>query len=443
MTANRPRKTLWLLGGIFVLALAVRGAAVLVLGVQDLFTASESGQIAANLIAGKGFTFDFYGLRPAQPLIAFLPPLFPLLIATCQRLFGDTALALGLLQALLASLTAVMLYVIGSRLSGSELTGLLAAAMGALYPVFVLMTTSPASYTVDAFVLALVLVSLVLLRDDMTVASAANAGLAFGVALLARPMLVVVAPLAIAWLWLAAPRLRGRLPRVAAVLMGCALLVMLPWTIRNYAPEHEPVFVATNGGFNFWQGNNSFTTGSGLEVRSADVDAFLGRPHDPDAPAVFASLAPYPLPREIQAQVSAIDETRLDRMLYGAGLAFVRDNPGRWLQLALVKLQAFWGFRANIGVAYRAAWTPYYKLLYVGVLCLALPGIWLSLRRWRSYALLYLLFAYYTGFYVIFQVLTRYRWEIEPYLLIFAAVTVEYVALAVRERRGSAPAFRH
>jgi len=63
-------------------------------------------------------------------------------------------------------------------------------------------------------------------------------------------------------------------------------------------------------------------------------------------------------------------------------------------------------------------------------------GLALSSKYRRQYSLLYLLFAYDTVTIVAFQVLTRYRWEIEPLFLIFAALSVSAAVEALSARRS-------
>ena len=60
-------------------------------------------------------------------------------------------------------------------------------------------------------------------------------------------------------------------------------------------------------------------------------------------------MQPYPMPREVEAELATLGEVELDRMLYKATLQFILDNPRRWLQLAMTILRAFWLFRTHIG----------------------------------------------------------------------------------------------
>jgi hypothetical protein len=199
--------------------------------------------------------------------------------------------------------------------------------------------------------------------------------------------------------------------------------VVLPWTVRNYRAFGRIPVLATNGGFVFWTGNNSFTTGSGHDVYTEKADIFLGRQHDPNQPAII-QWQPYPLPADIQARVATMDETELDHRLYLAGLNYIIHNPKDWMELTGRKLAAFWWFRPNLGAAYDEAWTRYYRPIYVVLVLLSAAGLVISARQWRRYSLLYLLFVYYTAIHIAFEVLTRYRWEIEPFFFIFAALAL-------------------
>jgi hypothetical protein len=70
-----------------------------------------------------------------------------------------------------------------------------------------------------------------------------------------------------------------------------------------------------------------------------------------------------------------------------------------------------------------------------------LVGLVVSARDWRRYSLFYMLFIFYTVVFVAYNVESRYRWEIEPFFLIFAALAVTTLAsrLAVRFHFNAGP----
>jgi hypothetical protein len=246
------------------------------------------------------------------------------------------------------------------------------------------------------------------------------------------------------WLALLGGESRRRLLEIALMLVGGLALTLSPWAMRNYWVQGQFVLISTNGGFVFWNGNNPFTTGSGLEVYPARLADYLGQAPEAKQP-VIREMFPYPLPLAIQSTAARMDEVALDRAHWQAGWAFIVSHPRRWAELALAKARGFLWFRTNIGLKYEPSWTRYYQLLYGALLGFALPGLVVSWPRWRYFALLYLLIAYHLAVYVFFHMQTRYRWVFEPYYLIFAALTLVWLwdRLSFRIRRKEPLAATH
>ena len=99
---------------------------------------------------------------------------------------------------------------------------------------------------------------------------AVAAGLLWGAAILTRETVLYFVPLAAAWL---ATRDRGRARAQAAAFLVAALLVVAPWTYRNWVQFHAFVPVSTAGGQNLFQGNALIPRDVTYEM----VDAVQGR----------------------------------------------------------------------------------------------------------------------------------------------------------------------
>jgi hypothetical protein len=439
MPANADRVPVTALAGIFLLALALRLAAIAFVGPSpDIIGYSESGLTAANLAQGRGYTYDFFGLRQATPLQAFMPPLFVGFVYLCLKFSANPPLIFALAQAFLSALTCLAIYWLAVELSRNRIVALLAALGVACYPVLILMVTVPASLTLHLTVLAWALAFTALLARWPSVGYALAAGVLWGAMGLGRPAALAFLPCMLLWLALNRDANRRWL-RDGIVMIAAAALMVVPWTIRNAAVLGRFVPVATNGGFVFWNGNNPFTTGSGHDVYTDKASQFLGQPVDAKLPSVM-QWQPYPLPSEIQRQVETLPETELDRRLLQSGLDFMRQEPRAWVALLGRKVIAFWWFRENLGAAYEETWTRYYKPLYVLTLVLTVIGLALSIGQWRRYSLLYLFFGFTAVTYIGFQVLTRYRWEIEPFFLIFAALAVTtLVSRLIAPKRAASP----
>jgi len=423
---------------ICLLALAVRLGAVFYLGVPDPAESSESGQVAARLTSGQGYTFDFYGYRTANPLQSFIPPLYTLFVAFFLRFTSESGVALVVAQTFLSSLTCVLIYHIAKRLSGRAL-GALSGLATALYPVFIIQAARAFSLTVHSFFLALLLWLLLGLLQRSPFITWVATGVVVGLNALGRSLMLGVLVGIVGWLWLN----RKMIPewqRATAVIVLFTLLTLLPWTLRNYYLHGQLVLISTNGGFTFWNGNNTFTTGNAFDVYVGKARAYVGTEVDEAAGEKdIIDLRPYPLPHEVAPDVQRLSEVELDRALYQAGWRFIQDNPRQWLALLKTKLLSFWWFRPHIGesradlgeygLVYDPRWITPYKILYVAIFPFFLGGLVFSLRRWKTYALFYFLFAYLTIIYLAFNVMTRYRWEIEPYILLFALTAIVQLAL--------------
>ncbi|HID86199.1 MAG TPA: hypothetical protein EYP55_02345 [Anaerolineae bacterium] len=426
MTPFRSRKYASLVT-IFLIALILRMVGVFYLHGPDI-KVSESGQTAAKLVAGKGYTFDFYGYRVTAPLRSFMPPLYTLVLATFLYFSTNPALTLKVFQAIISSLASIVIYFIAAKLFSTR-TGFLSSLATAVYPIFIVLATQPVATILTIFLLSLLILSLLRLLQPSSWANWASVGLLLGLNALNRPLILGFFAGILLWLWLNRRGLSGPWYKIGLVMMLFALLAIAPWMVRNYIIHREFVPISTNGGFTFWNGNNPFTTGSGFDVYVEKLRAYTQGQAPPEEASSqkIAIIEPYPLPRELEAEVHTLSEVELDRRLYLAGLRFIRDNPRQWLGLVKAKTISFWWFRPNIGTYrdfYKSAWIMPYKVVYTALLSLFALGLLLSRDRWRRCSLLYLLFIYATVTYVGFNVITRYRWEIESYMFIFAAVAV-------------------
>lgn len=395
---------------------------------------SESGQTAANLVAGRGYIFDFYGYREAHPLRSFMPPLYTSIIAVGMMFVPQSpGLALKLLQAVLSSLTCLVIFDIGSRLF-DQWVALLSAMAVALYPVFLIVVAQPTVTVVNTFLLSLMVWSLLRLRMSDTLGRAVFAGFVVGLSALSRPLIVVFMVPILLWLWLNRAALSLRWWKLGIVAALTTVLTVAPWTLRNIAIHRAPVLISTNGGFTLWNGNNPFTTGSGFDVYASRANAYMEQPSGLDSGAdesgAIIVMEPYPLPTSVRENVGVLSEVELDRALYRASWEFFRSEPRRWIGLTVAKVRALWWFRPNIGTYrdfYESSWIAPYKVMYTVLLILALAGILLTYRSWRETVLLYLLFGTLSVGYVSFNVITRYRWEMEPFLILLAGIPVKRI----------------
>ena len=434
-------RTVWgiphLAWGLALVALLLRLVALWVFHGPDLVSASESGLTAANWVAGQGYTFDLYGYRAEQPLQSFMPPLFTTIVAGCLLTPWPEA-ALGLVQVLFSTLTVLLVYLIAGRLA-DPVVGITAAALATVYPPFLVLVDQPTVPVLNAFLLGLFLWFSLRLLQSLEVKWAALTGFALALCILSRPTFLGLLGVLIVALWLVRAQHRRYWWRAAILTTVVMALTISPWLIRNWWVQGRPAGVSTNGGFTFWASNNPFTTGFCFDVMVDDLEAYSGEAIEVAEAIEIVEIKPYPLPLELRTSVETLDESALDRAFYRAALNYIRENPGRWADVTLQKAVGLWWFRPNVGLSsgfYEEAWILPYKILYAVVLMLAVAGLGVSFRSWQSYVILYGVFLYLTAAYVAFNVITRYRWEIEPYLLIFTALSLVQAGRWLLKRRA-------
>ncbi|MDR3632377.1 MAG: hypothetical protein P4L84_00995 [Isosphaeraceae bacterium] len=454
------RKLQW---GLIVLAIAVRIAALLVLQSHRVpHSTYEHGAIAANLLAGRGFSVRFLG---AEGPTSQQAPLYPVVVAAAYRLGGiETPRALLILelgQGLLGGLlVAAVLWLAREIAPGRPWVGLVAGMLTALHPTLVYAATHVQVALLAATLLTTTLAAAFRTGRTGRLRDAVQTGCALAALALTDPILALVAPAA-AW-----AVVLGRGPRGALRLLGVtaltAVLGVTPWMVRNAAVHGELVFVKSTFGYAFWQGNCALSAGTDKVVRDS-VERALERP-GAGLRALNASLwaarheAGYlddvALTPDDYRSLAQVSEPERSRRLFRRAVRELRDEPGRYARLCLRRLRYFVFFDETNpktrNILYRAS--------HLGLTLLAAAGLALAPAslRWRLGPSLLT-----AGLIALFHTLTivsaRFHIPLEPLMAVWAAAgaarfgstagagNVEGVLLNARLhriRRHGLPAYR-
>jgi 4-amino-4-deoxy-L-arabinose transferase-like glycosyltransferase len=216
-------------------------------------------RISDALYGGAGFTQgDGPGYRHLQDASNYAPGL-PLLTAAIYEVGGGVnEEAARIIYALIGSLAVPLAFFLGRRLGGSG-AGLIAMVPIAIYPALLeyggMLMTEPLATTVLAGALLCLLRATELRRALPWV----GAGLLLGVLAMLRPEYVILIPLlpalALLRLYRGEERFRRGLLWGPAIAFGCACLVVLPWTIRNFVVFERLVPISTGGGQLLYEGS--------------------------------------------------------------------------------------------------------------------------------------------------------------------------------------------
>jgi len=218
---------------------------------------NEVGSVAAALAQGQGFCCVFH--QPTGPT-AWLAPVYPFFLAIIFKVFGSFTAAsfyvAAFFNCLFSALVCWPLFYVALRI-GNRTTAAVAGWLWAVFPSGILI---PFEWIWDSSLSALLAISLLWstfrLTDDPRRRNFILYGLFWGFCLLVNPALGAVFPFLLLWIYFRVGS--SKLHRAAniALVLSLAILVCLPWTIRNAVQFHRFIPVRSDLPFELWMGNN-------------------------------------------------------------------------------------------------------------------------------------------------------------------------------------------
>ena len=426
--------------GLVVLAIAARIAAVLVLQSHTVpHSTYEHGEIASNLLAGRGFSVRFLG---ADGPTSQQAPAYPVLVAGAYALGGvgtpRALLILELGQALLGGALVVFVVMLAREVApGRPRVAILAGFIAAVHPTLAYSATHVQVASLAAMLLAGCLAWAYRAGRTGSRRDAVVGGIFLGGLALSDPILALVAPgMARA---IASRRGWRRSGRLIGLVGASAALCVSPWVARNARVHGEFVPIKSSFGYAFWQGNCALSEGTDKVVR-ASVEEKLGRRSGSlrdlnatlwEARHEAGYLDDIALTPADYRELGAVSEPERSRMLYRRALLDLRAEPGRYARLCLRRLRYFVLFDETNPKAR----SMIYRAGHLGLTTLAAMGLLLArpdVRRRLGPTLLT------AGLIATFHALTivsaRFHLPIEPLMALWAA------AGASRWGSSSAPA---
>ena len=407
--ALQGRETV-LLTGVVLLALASRVAVALltrswIFSEADHFKAYgfEMGAIGASIAMGDGFAWPAWGRFPGEPT-AWMAPVYPWLVGLAFKAFGvyseQAAVVLELFQTVVSVLSCVLLYLIGKRVYGPR-AGLLAALMFALYPASIHFAVQKI-WSTTLFVFCLLAIAYLFMRmaDHPSLKIGVTLGALVGFTALLEVTILAVVPFALVWLWFVNRKHGQRVLGPVTAMLLVSGLVILPWLVRNYTVFGHVTFIKSNFGKVFYEGNKDLATS------------------DVSAPQVF---------------LEGENEAQYNRFFLARVVDQVLDHPLQFVERTVVRVANFWTMnRVPAGLGQRIA-----LMVYLGVLLLAIGGLIKSTFNRDLVLVLLFLLALPLVYYITISYHGRYRYPIEPLLMLPAA---HFLLVLWRRIVGGSPA---
>lgn len=339
---------------------------------------------------------------PSFPV--FTPPLYAILITGGVSLFGDDEIPIKIAQMIADSLSTVVVYFIVLEVF-NVVSALLSGVILSVYPFSIYATLY---IGVEAFFTLFLSVFVLLIVYGLKYGKwihSVGAGLILGLATLTRgttQMIPLVLPLAM----LVHPERRQRWWNHCAIIVVACVLVVLPWSLRNYLVLHEVIPVAAVAGGNFLYGSSEqFWTISEREQA---------------LPRMFDSLKAKGV---IEAPSLQTSPSAADRYALIAGLEIykmrLRNDPFSFIPFGMKKFLRLWyatesGNNHGIILGINLP-------LFLG----AIGGVILVIQQGNRYAYLLLgLVGYFVALHLIMVPLFRYMLPVMPYVIAFASFAV-------------------
>lgn len=377
----------------FILALTLRALFVISTPLKPYIDEICYDTTAQNIIQGRGYSSSLSGILDSNR-----PPLFPFLLAGIYGIFGPSHLAAKLALALIGSLTCLFIYLIAKEVFNKRVATV-ALLISIVYPFFIYYTGRLLTETLFVFLLATTILELIKVTKTHFLKDQLLVGGLLGLAILTRPVLSFF-PIAILILLFVLFENKKIALKNFAIIFLVMVVILAPWTIRNYKIHHNFVLVSTIGGLAFWGGNNPQAVDGGW--------------FDVITPEEFKNLS----------------EVEQSKRFYQMGFSFIRENPKLGAKRAFLKVGRFWSLYPRTTKRDKIISLFSYGLL----LPFSILGAFLSLKRWRKVLVLYLTILYFTGMSVIFYGSTRFRLPIEPYIIIFGGAGLNYLIEKIKKR---------
>lgn len=384
--------------------------------------------LGLRLATGHGYTFDraWYPFTPAETPTSHWSFLYTAFIAAIYALVGFQPVVVRSVTAVLGG---ILLPWMTARLTRRLFphrpwTPLLAALATAGYAFFILYAARLMTETFYIITLLWSLERALALSDEFAAGrsgwgTAFGLGLSLGLTTLLRQAILPWVPVLFLWLLWRAWRMNARafirLQFPPLILAGMTLLAfILPWTYRNYRVYGDFLLLNSNTGYAMYSAQHPMHGTS------------------------FQAFEAAPVPEELWGQLST--EPEWDRALMSRGIAFVLDEPGRYLRLSLSRVGdyfEFWPTETSLlhNVGRLLSFTLYLPFMlygfYLGGKTQSVPAL---SRLERPTTLLYLFMAFYTLMHIFTWAMPRYRLPVDAVAMPFVALALEDIFLFVRGR---------
>jgi len=429
------KKEAYFIIGIFILAFAIRFFYLFQMMSLPWFDtptmdAEYHDQWAQAIVHGEDFGEGVF----------FRAPLYPYFLALIYKIFGHNYFIPRLIQFLIGSLSCVLVYLVGRKVFNKR-TAIIAGVMASLYGVLIYYEGELLIPVLEVFLDLLLILACIRAKEKPSYKMWFICGMLLGLSALARPNILLVGVAFFFWIILKLKNngkikwtkiLRSKSLLYAGCLALGAILIVSPVTLRNYLKGHDLVLIASQGGMNFYIGNNPQSDGASA-ILPGGRTTWWGSYEDAIRIAEKTTS-------------KTLKPSEVSRFWYIEGLKFATTQPLSFLKLMVKKFILFWNgneLSNNKDFYFFARSAPILKLLIwrfilyfpFGLIApLALVGVILSHKEKRDVVILEIFLFVYMLSIILFFITARYRVPILPVLILFSAYTLNWLHSTIKQR---------
>lgn len=322
-------------------------------------------------------------------------------LALLYGIFGHSYTAVLITQSVLSALTAALLYAIGCILF-TRWVGTITSVAFACYPSIIQFCTLLMTETLFLFLFILAFFHLLHLTDWVDIKRSLLIGLLLGLAILTRPTYHLFPFALIIPLYVTSGSHRKVAIQQALLIIVVSMLTLVPWYVRNYQELGKMVPISGALGEAVARGYIRYgNSETGNQI--------------PLSPTQFK------------------DAKQFSDHFLSVGARAVLSDPISALRAIGYRMVYLWSpdFKKLQYIKERPVFL-FQVLSTTGLTGLALVGLILSLRAYRRLLLLYVTVVYYTVFTSLFIVVSRYKLQLIPFLLLFSAVACQWIVERLR-----------
>lgn len=299
----------------------------------------------------------------------FRPPGYTHFLAMVYKVAGHDLHAARVAQAGIGAMAVLLLGLLAASLWDAR-AGVTTALLAALYGPAIYFDGELVSASLELALAALALWLLVEGEKRRSAAWLGAAGLAIAAGAVTRPTVLPFAAAVVVWLFW------RRMPALAVGLfVAAALSLPVAATVRNAVAARDPVFIASQGGINFYIGNHARADGT-----------------TPNVPGLGSGVtATYEAPFREASRLAGrpLRASEVSAFWFSQGIQSWRDYPREAAALYAKKIAMVWSRRELPNTQDQAFFAPFHSWLFRGpwlpgfalLAPIALVAVWFERRR--------------------------------------------------------------